>query len=126
MNAYNDTGGTVVTSVTCEAGTFIYDRYEEDYGGSGYGFHVWTDGEKEIISIERNLEAGDWVWRVIFEGGVPVGEEEYYITSVGTAYQDGTYVEPWVSMVESRKIYANGGWEFEYVGEVDVYEGIPS
>ena len=124
-SAYNDTGSTVITSITCSGRTFVYDGAEEDFmGNEGFTAYAWKDGEGRVYTEGLELREGDSAWYLLIEDGEVVDSEVYKITSVGADLTEGTYMEPWVSVVERKTITSNGGWKYEYVGEVDVYEGM--
>ena len=132
---YNDYG--VANSFTCSAGTFTYDRYEEIEGEPAY---IWKNGDKELITPNRNPKVGVW------DGDYDKGTGAYdidnntgvEITEVGEV-EPGKYYEPWVSYTTyTAATQVSGDWWFaqedglvnqkegtavlKYVGKVD-WEG---
>lgn len=91
---YNDDGG--INSFVCSAGTFMYDRYEENDG-----IYFWKNGDKELITSYRspkvgayNYEDGTGAYDIDNNTGVE-------ITEVGEV-QPGKYQEPWVSYTDDK------------------------
>lgn len=91
---YNDFDG--IKSFVCSAGTFIYDRYEENGG-----IYFWKNVDKELITENRtpkvgayNYEDGTGAYDLDNDAGVE-------ITAVGEI-EPGKYKEPWVSYTEYK------------------------
>jgi hypothetical protein len=91
---YNDLDG--IGSFVCSAGTFTYDRYDENEVG-----YVWKNGDKELITQNRNPEVGplnysEGTGAYDLDNGTGVE-----ITSIGDEVP-GKYQEPWVSYTEYK------------------------
>lgn len=104
---------TVTAFTTPSSGTFVYDRYEEDYNGWGPAY-VWKNGNVELITERRPPYVGD------AGAYYPEGSEDVYVLGLIEGMVAKNYREPWVSVTERKFIEINGD-EFEYVGEVDVH-----
>ena len=121
---YYDNGGVEVVSITCELGTFTFDRVEyiESFGKNVYR---WTNGEKTLDTGKRNPEVGDSAYNDDPDGdGIPFepddGFEEYEITSVEEVEHESRYFEPWVSLSPTAPGVIADGMRFEYIGEMEL------
>jgi hypothetical protein len=93
---YNDESG--IKTFVCSAGTFTYDRYENEMGGA----YFWKNGDKELITNARTPKVGPFDYNA-GTGAWDLEEEEgVEITAVGEI-EPGKYVEPWVSYTTHEK-----------------------
>ncbi len=116
---YNDFDG--IKSFVCSAGTFIYDRYEENDR-----IYFWKNGDKELITENRTPKVGAYK----YEDGTGAYDIDnntgVEITAIGEI-QPGKYQEPWVSYTENVEINGmkaqlegeENQTDFKLVGEVN-------
>lgn len=118
-----------VNSFVCSAGTFTYDRIDDEFGG-----YIWKNGDKELVTTNRIPKVG------VYDYAAETGAYDTYnevgveITAVGEI-EPAKYYEPWVSYTEDEIPSKVSGviqlpnWDIpgqltlEYVGPCDFYEG---
>lgn len=108
---YNETEPLVISFI-CSAGTFTYDRHEDEYGE-----YVWKNGNKELMTGRRILKVGDSAYD-------PENDAYVEITAIGET-ESLKYYEPWVSytphekqiMIEGGTLYSKEpGYSPQFVG----------